>query len=181
MKKEKRAKFTKANILIPFQLLFFLSSSSSWFPFLCQVAKQISRFLWFPLREQDFDQGQKLFTKLNSKNSLIHSSNSSSNFFLSYASPLFLSLSFSFSMPSQSNSKNSRKREPLSVVQYPQTTNEERKQGQQGKSSIEDREKGEGSGGVVRFRRIDVALLVYSRVLGTVYALFNERLYLSSR
>lgn len=40
---------------------------------------------------------------------------------------------------------------------------------------------GEGSGGVVRFRRIDVALLVYSRVLGTVYALFNERLYLSSR
>lgn len=40
---------------------------------------------------------------------------------------------------------------------------------------------GGGSGGVVRFRRIDVALLVYSRVLGTVYALFNERLYLSSR
>lgn len=81
----------------------------------------------------------------------------------------------------QLSSKNSRKREPLSVVQYPRTTNEERKQGQQGKSSIEDREKGEGSGGVVRFRRIDVALLVYSRVLGTVYALFNERLYLSSR
>lgn len=85
MKKEKRAKFTKANILIPFQLLLFLSSSSSsWLPFLCQVAKQISRFLWFPLREQDFDQGQKLFTKLNSKNSLVHSSNSSSNFFLPY-------------------------------------------------------------------------------------------------
>lgn len=134
--------------------------------------------------------GIKLFTRLNSKNffaRLCHLSRqiyktSNPFFFCIYIISCYTTLSqlpktfpsfFLFSSPSQSNDSK------IKLEKLAQRGEREREERNGVKRRT--RRKSIRKTGGVRFRRIDVGSLVYSRVLATVYALFNGRLYLSSR